>query len=137
MPEIATFIVSLTDPSKREQTNDTTSTTLDSNVTNQVDSPINKTELPKIDGKPGSSETVPIGGKTAQASLSECTIESSHPKATLIMKSKDYTFDLGAGKSANLRYSVMSSSSLGSAASAYDSNLGKFEESVKTIKFTK
>jgi len=52
-------------------------------------------------------------------------------------KAKDYTIDLGAGKTANLHYSAMSSSSLKSATSDYDSNLVKFEESVKTIKFTK
>jgi len=55
----------------------------------------------------------------------------------MYMKAKGYTIDLGDGKSTNLRYSLMSSSSLASAASAYDSNVGKFEESVKTIKFTK
>jgi len=45
--------------------NDTSSSSFDSNVTNQMVIPINKTELPKIDCEPGSSETVPIGGKTA------------------------------------------------------------------------
>lgn len=136
IPEMATFMVSLTDPSKMQQTNETASASFDSNVTNPVDVPINNTELPKIDCKPSATETVNIGGKNAQASTTDCTITSSNPKETMYMKAKDYTIDLGEGKSANLRYSSMSSSSSASAASAYDSNLGEFEESVKTIKFT-
>jgi hypothetical protein len=137
MPDLSTFMISFTDPSKIKQTNETASPLLDSGVTNPVNVPMNKTELPKIDCKPGSSETVNIGGKNAQLSTSDCTVTSLKPKGTMYMKSKDYTIDLGAGKSANIRYSVMSSSSSESAASAYDSNLGKFDETVKTIKFTK
>ncbi len=61
----------------------------------------------------------------------------SNPKTTMYTKAKDYIIDLEARKSANLHYSAMSSSSRGAATSAYDSNLVKFDESVKTIKFTK
>jgi hypothetical protein len=135
--DMSTFMVSLTDPSKIEQTNGTASQSPDSSVTNPMDVPINKTQMPKIDCKPGSSEIVNIGGKNAQLSTSDCTITSFEPKGTMYMKSKDYTIDLGEGKSANIRYSAMSSSSSASVASAYDSNLGKFDETVKTIKFTK
>jgi hypothetical protein len=137
LSDMSTFMVSFTDPSKMEQTNETGSPSLDPGVTNPVDVPINKTELPKIDCKPGSSETVNIGGKNALLTTSDCTITSSNPKGTMFMKSKDYTIDLGEGKSANIRYSVMSSSSSASVSSAYDSNLGKFDETVQTIKFTK
>jgi hypothetical protein len=137
LPDMSTFMVSLTDPSKMEQTNETASPSLDSGVTNPVDVPINKTEMPKIDCKPGSSESVNIGGKNAQLSTSDCTVTSFQPKGTMYMKSKDYAIDLGEGKSANIRYSAMSSSSSASVSSAYDSNLGKFDETVKTIKFTK
>jgi hypothetical protein len=120
-----------------EQTNETATPSLDSGITNPVDVPINRTEMPKIDCKPGSSESVNIGGKNAQLTISDCTITSSNPKGTMFMKSKDYTIDLGEGKSANIRYSAMSSSSSSSVSSAYDSNLGKFDETVQTIKFTK
>lgn len=137
IPDMTMMMVSLSDSSKMEQANDTTSTLLGSNVTNLQDIQINKTELPKIDCKPGPSENVNIGGKNAQASSSECSITSSNPKGTMYMKSKDYLIDLGDGKSASLRYSVMSSSSSASTASAYDTNLSKFEDSVKTITFTK
>lgn len=137
VPDISTFMVSLTDPSKMKQMNETAFPSLGPNVTNPVDVPINKTEMSKIDCKPGLSETVNIGGKSAQSSTSDCTITSSSPKGTMYMKSKDYTIDLGEGKSANIRYSSMSSSSSASISSAYDSNLSKFEDSVKTIKFTK
>jgi hypothetical protein len=137
MPEMSTFMVSLTDPSKMEQSNETASTSFDPNVTLPTDVPINKNQLPKIDCKPGSSETVNIGGKSAQVSTSDCTITSSEPKGTMYMKSKDYTIDLGEGKSVNIRYSAMSSSSSASVSSTYDSNLGKFDETIQTIKFTK
>jgi hypothetical protein len=137
MPDMTMIVVSLIDTSRTEQANDTASTLLGSNVTNLQDIKINKTELPKIDCKPGSPETVNIGGKSARASSSECSITSSNPKGTMYMKSKDYLVDLGDGKSASLRYSVMSSSSSTSAASAYDTNLSKFEDSVRTITFTK
>ena len=136
MPDLTMFTVTLIDSSKTEQMNETIAAPFNSSVTSPQDMPINNAELPKMECNPSSSHAVNLGGKNAQSSTSECSISSTNPKGTMFMKSKDYTIDLGASKSVDLRYSVMSSSTE-SAASEYDMNIDKFEDSVRTITFTK
>jgi hypothetical protein len=128
-----TFMISMTDPSKMESSNET-STSAESNVTIMNNIPLDNTEMPKIDCKSLSSETANIGGKNAQISVTECSMESSMGK--ILTKSKNYDIQLEGGKTVGISYRAMGSDS-SVIASSYDSNLGKLEETVKTLRFTK
>jgi hypothetical protein len=89
--------------------------------------------MPKMDCKPPSSETLNIGGKNAQVSNTECTMEIQMQK--YLTKSKNYIIQLDGGKNVAITYGAMGSNP-SDIATAYDSNLGKVEETLKTIKFT-
>jgi len=71
-----------------------------------------------------SAGCVKIGGKNAQVSSSETNMGG------FFSKSKSYTMFLDPSRTISISYTAAS-------ASDYDSNLGKFEESLKTLKFTK
>jgi hypothetical protein len=73
--------------------------------------------------KPLSSENVNLGGKKAQASITPCNM-----LAFTSAKTRNYDVDLGEGKAVSIIF--VSNPSL------YDAGLPKFEEIVKTVKFT-
>jgi hypothetical protein len=75
------------------------------------------------DCKTLTSEQVNLGGKNAEAFVYSCNIEIGATS-----KTKIYYVDLGGGK--NVRIAVITP------ASVYDSAVAKFEEIIKTIKFT-
>jgi hypothetical protein len=78
---------------------------------------------PKINCNPGPIETANVGGKNAQVAVAECS------STGLFTKTKTYSVNLGTGKTIAISYMATS-------ASGYDLNLDKFEEIVKTIKFS-
>lgn len=126
-----TFMVSMSDPSKIDSTN-VTSPFISNNVTGSVDMQMNMTDLPKLDCKTLSSEAVNLAGKNAQVSVTNCSMESSAGK--IITKTKHFDIRLENGNSVGIIYSAMSGDP-SSATSAYDTNLGKLEETINTIKF--
>lgn len=127
-----TFMVSMSDPSKMNSTN-VTSPFISNNVTGSMEMQMNMTDMPKLDCKTLSSEVVNLAGKNAQVSVTECSMESS---AGMIMtKTKNYDIQFESGKSVGVIYSTMSGDP-SSTTSAYDTNLGKLEETIETIKFT-
>lgn len=128
----ATFMVSMSDPSKMDSTNET-SPFISNNFTGTMDMQMNMTDIPKLDCKTLSSEAVNLAGKNAQMSVTECSMESSAGK--IITKTKNYDIQLESGKSVGVIYSAMSRDP-SSATAAYDTNLSKLEEIIDTIKFT-
>jgi hypothetical protein len=128
----ATFMVSMSDPSKLDSTN-VTSPFISNNVTGSMDMQMNMTDMPKLDCKTLSSEAINISGKNARVSVTECSMESS--AGMIITKTKNYDIHLESGKSVGIIYSVMSGDA-SSAIAAYDTNLGKLVEIIDSIKFT-
>jgi hypothetical protein len=72
---------------------------------------------------PLSTETVNLGGKIAQATVTPCNMEASPTKT------RNYNIDLGGGKTVSIIFVPNPS--------MYDVALPQFEEIVKTVKFTK
>jgi hypothetical protein len=73
---------------------------------------------------PLSMETATLGGKVAKATITPCNME-----AASMSKTRNYNIDLGGGKTISIVFV--------SNPTTFDTALPKFEEIVKTVKFTK